>query len=886
MTPRPPARATQILERSLRDDPAGPAIVGDVLEDFVRRARDHGEASARRWYWQEVLRLVGRRWLRGHVAGADPRPSRWRAFATDAVHASRTIRRSPGPALFTATVIGLGVGGATAVFSVMKPFVWAPLPFEDPHELVWIQNEVEDGEGSLSALTVRSANLYDLRARGRSFEALSGFNAFFDHAAYTLTGRGEPVRMAGADVAHDFLDVLGVRPMYGRSFRPEDSQGDIGAAPVLLTHGLWTRLFGGDPAVVGSTLALDGASREIIGVLPASFDFSSVFSPGISVDLLLPFPVIADGDPGFQGNTLYLVGRLSPGVTVEAAQSETDAILNALGEETPGRWGLDAALVPLAEYIGGPFRPTLFALVGAAGLLLAIVCINLSNLALARAPRRAREVAVRKALGAPRSRLIRELLLESVGVGIVGALIGTAVAWALIGLAPRAADMNVPLLDTITIDGGALAFAIVLAVLTSSIASTLPALRVVDGSEAGTLRSGSRGQSSGRRERKTREALIVAEVSFAFALLVVCGLLGRSFAHVLDVDLGFESSDAIAWQLAPSIPFETAQAAADHFDALTDRVREVSGVEAVGLVDALPLGRNRAWPFSVIGQPEQAEERRQAFPHIVDAGYLRAMHIEIAEGRDFARSDAEATDRVVILNESGARQVFGTQSPIGEKMKFFGPWEWEVVGVARDVRHVGPETSAGIQAYFPIAQMRGFHTLDLVVRTSLDHTVAAARVGEALQVVDPSMPVRETWTLESTVDRSLSTRRFTLSVLLAFGVAALLLAGLGVYGVLAYSVAERETEMRIRMALGATAAAVATSLFGRTAFLASVGIALGAGAAASLRGVLEPLLFGVRALDPVTFGGIALLLMALALLAAAGPAGRAAKSGSALGATE
>lgn len=886
MSPRPPDRAARLLARVLRDDPAASAIIGDLLEDFARIARTRGERAARRWYWQEVLRLATRRWLSRRVGWADPRAPRWPGVVADAVHAGRTLRRNPGPALFTATVIGLGVGGATAVFSVMKPFVWTPLPFEDPSELVWIQNEAEPGDASLSALTVRSANLHDLRERSRSFDGLTGFNAFFDHAAYTLTGVGDPLRLGGADVAHDFLDVLGVRPLYGRSFRAGDSQGEPGAAPVLLTHGMWTRLFGADPSVIGTTLTLDGGSREIIGVLPETFDFSSVFSPGVSVDLLLPFPVIADGDPGFQGNTLYLIGRLAPGITVDAARAETEAILRALGEESPGRWGLAASLHPLADHIGGPLRPTLLALVGAAGLLLGIVCINLSNLALARAPRRAREVAVRKALGASRRRLVRELFLESAGVGLVGSVIGGGVAVALVGLAPRAAALNVPLLDTVAVDGTALAFAVLVAVLTATIAGVLPALRVVDGDEAGTLRSGARGQSSGRRERQTREALIVAEVSFAFTLLVVCGLLGRSFVEVLDVDLGFDASDAIAWQLAPSIPFESAQAAADHFDALTDRVRSVPGVDAVGLVDALPLGRNRAWPFSVVGQPDQGEERRQAFPHIVDAGYLEAMEIDLAEGRGFSRSDAEETARVVILNESGARQVFGDRSPLGEVMKFFGPWEWEVIGVVRDVRHVSPEAAPGVQAYFPIAQMRGFHTLDLVVRTSLPHAVAAARVGDALQSVDASMPVRETWTLEATVDRSLSTRRFTLTVLLAFGTAALLLAGLGVYGVLAYSVAERENEMRIRMALGATAGAVATSLFGRTAVLASMGIGLGAVAAVGLRGLLQPLLYGVQPLDPTTFVGIAALLMILALVAAAGPAGRAARSGSALGATE
>lgn len=870
MSARPPRRAVRLLERVLRDDPAARAIIGDLHEDFLRASNRRGERAARRWYWREVLLLAGGRLLR--------RRDRARPLAQDAAYAARALRRSPGHALFSAAVIGLGVGAATAVFSVLGPFVLAPLPFDEPDRLVWIQNDPGPGDLSLSALTVRSANLYDFRERSSSFAGLTAYNAFFDHAAYTLTGAGEPTRLVGADVAHDFLDVLGVEPLHGRSFRPEEGVRD-GPGAVILSHAFWVRRFAADPGVVGRTLALDGLSHAVVGVLPPTFDFSSIFSPGVRVDFLLPFPVIADGDPGFQGNTLFLIGRLRAGVAIDAAAAEIDAILAGLAEERPDRWGLGAEMSPLHEQIAGPFRPALFTLAAAAATLLLIVCINVSNLFLARAPGRAREVAVRKALGASRRRVVRQLVMESTGIALLGTVVGAAFASVLTAWVPRAAVLRVPLLDAVTLDASALLFAVAVAILTGLLVGLLPALRVSEGNEATVLRDGGRGQSQSRGTRRLRDTLVVAEVTLACVLLVTCGLLVRSFRAVLAVDLGFDARGVIAWQLAPSDPPGGAQAAGDFYGALVDRVARVPGVEGVGLIDGLPLGRNRAWSFRVIGEAEPEEGQDQVFPHIIDPGYLATMWIPLVEGRAFDRHDTGGTGPVILLNEDGARRIFGTQSALGRRMRFWGPWEWEVVGVVGDVRHVSPEVVPGIQVYFPVAQMPDFHTLDMVVRSELPPAVVTSRVGDALREIDAAMPVGETWTVDSTVDRALSTRRFTLAVLGAFGAAALLLAVLGVYGVLSYSVAERQTEMGIRMALGASARTVVRSVLGRTVALAGLGVATGAFLSLVATRLLESLLFGVSPTDPITFVGIALLLLASAALAGAVPAGRAARHG-------
>jgi predicted permease len=441
----------------------------------------------------------------------------------------------------------------------------------------------------------------------------------------------------------------------------------------------------------------------------------------------------------------------------------------------------------------------------------------------------------------------------------------------------------VPLLDTVTVDRSALLFAAGIAIATGLAVGLVPALRVSEGKEGAVLRDGGGGQSQSRRARRLRETLIVAEVTLACVLLVMCGLLARSFRAVLAVDLGFDARGVIAWQLAPSDPLRgDARAAGNFVGALVDRVAQVQGVEGVGVIDALPLGRNRSWGYRMIGEAEPPEGENQVFPHVIDPGYLSTMRIPLVEGRGFDRQDTDETGPVIVLNETGARRIFGTRSALGRQLRFWGDWEWEVVGVVGDVRHVSPEVGPGIQVYFPVAQMPDFTTLEMVVRSALPPRQVTTQVREALHEIDAAMPVGQTWTVESTVERALSTRRFTLTVLGVFGAAALLLAVLGVYGVLSYSVAERTREMGIRMALGASGPAVVRSVLGRTLALAGLGVAAGALLSLLATRSLASLLFGVSPTDPVTFVGMALVLLAAAALAGAVPAVRAARQGAAV----
>ena len=882
MSAAPPRAAAKLLARALRRDPAGPVILGDLLEDFAKVHRARGARVAWLWYWKEAVMLSMER----RATGASPAPgpggpasrrSRVRELLQDGAFALRAVRRTPGFTLFIAVLIALGVGAATSVFSVLRPLVLAPLPLERPHELVWIANEPEPGDTSLSAVTSRTDNLLDFRERSRTLAGLTGYNAFFDHSSYALTGAGEPERLAGVGVAPDFLDVLGIEPVHGRRFTPDE--GAYGGPPaVILSHGFWTRRFAGDPGVVGRSLTLNGRPHLVVGVLPSSFDFSSMFTPGVTVDFLVPFPIDVPPEVAFVGNVLAMVGRLRDGETAASAQAELDVILSALREEDPGRWGLGARVTTLRDHLAGPFRPALVLLAAAAATLLLIVCVNVSNLFLARTPARAREIAVRKAFGAARGRIARQLVLEATCIALAGALLGTAVAAAAVRVVAGPAGASVPLLDRVQVDGWALLFAIGTAALTGLLVGIVPALQVRDGNEASVLRAAAPSTSASRGARRLRDALVIAEVTLACVLLVAGGLLVRSFRAVLDVELGFDPSNAVAWQLEPSGRFGSLGEKSGFYAGLADRVAAVPGIEDVGLTDALPLGRNRSWSLRVVGQPEPTDGPEEIFPHVVNPGYLPAMRIPIVAGRNLTRDDREDAPPVVLMNESGARRVFRGADPLGRRVRLWGPWEWEVVGIVRDVRHLSPELDAGTEVYFPLAQMPDYQALDLVVRSSLPADQVARDVSAALREVDPAMPTGRWWTVGSTVDRAVSARRFTLGILSAYGLTALLLAGLGVYGVLAQVVAERRPEIGIRLALGASSSGIVRSVMGRTLALAGLGILAGAAIALGGARLLESLLFEVGPRDPLTFAGMALVLLTVAALGGAVPAARAGRT--------
>ncbi|MDX1493016.1 MAG: ADOP family duplicated permease, partial [Longimicrobiales bacterium] len=865
MSARPPRFAERLLSLVLGSSAEARTILGDLAEDFAGVVRRRGRMSAWLWYWREALGLSASTIL-GGIRDALAGAGSGLGLFQDVRYALRAVRRDPGYFVFATLIIGLGVGASTAVFSVVSPLLILPLPLEQPERLVLIQNDSGDG---LSGVTSRTSNLRDFRERARTFEGIAGFNAFSGQSSYNLVGTGTPERLSGFEVSDDFLDVLGVVPAVGRDFTAEegDFEGYHAAADerggpnaVMLTHGFWVRRFGADPSVVGTTILLNDHPHEVVGVLPDSFDFSSIFAPSEPVDILLPWPVTDETDAW--GNTTTMVGRLQPGVAPEAAQADLDAILATLREEDPNRWGLSARVSPLQEKIAQPYRTGMLLLVAAAGLLLLIVCVNLSNMLLARGPRRSREMAIRRTMGATRGRLVRQLLLESTIVAIAGAGVGVVVAWSATRYVAGTSALDMPLLSSVSVDGLALAFSVVVALLAGLAVGAVPAVRMGEGDEAEALSGSSRGSTSGLAGRRLREMLVVAEVGMACVLLVLGGLVLRSFQSVMSVDPGFEAENVVAWEMATAREFDELPALIAYYDEIVSNVEALPGVESAGLVDALPMGRNRTWGTRVVGKEYPDDQGDSFFPHIIDHRYLSTMRIPLVEGRDFTADDNESSARVAIVNETAARTMFPGGEAIGQRLSmWYG--EIEIVGVVGDVKHRALELVPDREIYFPMAQLPDFGTVDLVVRSELPPATVAAGVSSAVHAVDSELPTEDFRTLTAVVDRAVSSRRFVLQLLMAFAGSALLLAALGIYAVLSYSVNERTKEIGIRMALGESAAEVRRGLVSRTVVLAGMGVALGG--VVSLGGVrsLESFLYGVEPTDPVTFGGMVAIVLAV-----------------------
>ncbi|MEM7414055.1 MAG: ADOP family duplicated permease [Gemmatimonadota bacterium] len=879
----PPPLAAKLLRWSLGPSADAATVLGDVHEEYVDRVEAKGGRAARRWYWREAVtlgasawmgRLLGRPMIGHEARGRGTMRDVWttNGLLQDASYAVRAIRGDRAFFLFATLIIGLGVGASTAVFSVMSPLLIQPLPFEEPSRLIFIDNG--DGTGGLSGITSRTSNVRDFREQVRSLDGIAGYNAFFDQQSFNLSGSGQPERLVGATVTTNLLDVLGVTPEVGRNFTDEEGLVD-GPPAVLLTHGFWVRRFAEDPTIVGSSLTLNDEPFAVVGVLPPTFDFASIFTPTVEVDFLLPWPIADETDNW--GNTTTMVARLQNGATIETTQSELESVVAALEQADPERWGLGARTSGLQERIARPFRSGLYLLAAAAALVMLIVCVNLSNMLLARSPRRKREMAVRRTLGATRGRLIRQLLVESVLLSMSGALVGVLLAQAATRFVSTSQGLEIPMLSAISVDGMALAFTISVAVLAGLGVGIIPALQVSEAGEADALGGSTRGGGGTRGARRFRELLVISEVAMACVLLVFGGLVVRSFSEVMNVDLGFESENLIAWQLASSQEFDTLPEINAFFDQVVEAVEAVPGVEAVGLVDALPLGTNRTWGTQVVDKEYTEENGGDGFfPHVVDDRYLEAMGIELLEGRYILPTDVGDSPPVIVVSEEAARTIFEGDA-IGRRISmWYG--EPEVVGVVSNVKHRSLELQADPEIYFPMRQIWAFQTVDMVVRSPLPPESMTAAVGNAIRQVEAQMPTEDFRTLDSVVERSVSPRRFTLQLLIAFAASALLLASLGIYGVLSYSVTERVPEIGIRMALGESADDVRMNIVRQTMGLTAIGIVVGVLFSIAGTRMISSLLYGVEPTDPVTFGVMIVILSVVALVSGLVPAIRASRT--------
>ncbi|MGD2070112.1 MAG: ABC transporter permease [Gemmatimonadota bacterium] len=793
------------------------------------------------------------------------------ALVQDLRYALRALRREPTFVLFAALIVGLGVAATTSVFSVMNPLLLRPLPFPEPDRLVWVPLNTR---GGMSSVTSRTSNLRDFRAMNRSFDGLTGYFAFFEYESFNLTGEGEPERLVGVGVARDFLEVLGVTPLLGRNFVEEESVWD-GRPAAILTHGFWMRRYAGDPSVVGRTMTLNDVPTEVVGVLPASFDFASTFVPTSRVDFLRPFPIADQTDRW--GNTLAMIGRLRPGATVESAQADVDRMVAQLQEADPERWGLGGVVVPLQEQIAGSYRTSLWMLAAAAFTVMLVACLNLSNLLLARGRKRGREMAVRSALGADRGRLVRQLVLESLALALAGGLVGVLLAYGVTRGVAATSSVKIPMLSAVSVDPTALLFTLVMAVAAGLAIGVVPALQMARAGEAATLNDASRGSSQGRRGTVAREALVVGEVALALVLLVGGGLLLRSFMAVLDVDLGFQPAGAVAWRVDTNRSFESLTERAAFYDDLIRRVEALPGVESAGMTDTTPLGRNRSWGMRAEGVSYERGEWIGVYPRVVDHRYVQTMDIPLVSGRYLTADDDEESLRVVLISEEAAERAFPGQDPLGRRLLITDDQPWEVVGVVGDVRHRSLEEGGGAEVYIPYTQLWDMSTAEMVVRSRLPVSALSVGVREAIRAVDPAIPTDDVRSMEDVVNRAVSPRRFTLALLGGFAGAALILAALGLYAVLSYTVSQRIPEIGIRMALGESAASVRRRIVGRTLVLASVGVALGAGTAFLLGRLIATLLYGVGATDVATFSVTVAVLLGMAFVAGYVPARRASR---------
>jgi predicted permease len=793
--------------------------------------------------------------------------SRWLdSFVKDLRYSLRSLRRDAGFATFAILIVGLGIGASSTLFSVVNALLLRPLPFKDPQRLVWLTNYDVAG---LSGQTTQVGHLNDLREQNQSFSDMAGYFAFYGVGDNVLNGQ-TPERISSVPVSCNFFPVLGLEPELGRQFTAEECKWN-GAKAVLLSHGFWERRFASDRSIVGRPLTIDNEPVTVAGVLPASFDFSSIFAPGSHIDLFAPFPLTAETNRW--GNTMAIVARLKPGVSVASARAEIRLLASHITQAHPERNSFEGHVTPLADHVSGRMRLALMVLAGAVGVVTLIVCANLSNLLLARTAARQKEIAIRTALGAGRWRLIGQMLTEGVALSCCGAALGVVLALGGTRALAHLDAINIPLLENVRTDGAALAFTLLMAIVTGILFGLAPALHIPAAALHDVLKDSNRGSTEGRGW--VRSALVVSEIAFACVLLVGAGLLIRSFVKVLDVDLGFRPERVASLRVDPDQNFKSQAEANAYFDEVLRRAKSVPGVVSAGLTDALPLGRNRSWGVEVKGQTFPKGKNPVAFVRVVSDGYIGTMGIPIRAGRDLTQRDGASDDPVILINETMARTLFPAGDAIGKTI--LTDKGRRIVGVVGDVRHLALEQGAGMEFYQPVRQGHDWSSLDLVVRTTLPPEQFAAAIRAALKPIAPNLPGNDFRLVQQLVDKAVSPRRFVVLLLGGFALFALVLASLGIYGVISYSVSQRTQEIGIRMALGASAGALQARIILRTLGLAAAGMTIGAVGSWLMSRWLSGMLFETKASDPVTFLGMLLVLGMVSAIAGYLPARRASR---------
>jgi putative ABC transport system permease protein len=797
------------------------------------------------------------------------------ALLQDFRYAARTLRKAPGFTALVVLTLALGIGANSAIFSVVDGVLLRSLPFAEPERLVMFGTTRHDEEPQ--AGTLSPPDFMSLRENTRAFADVVAFTS----GGGALTGGGEPEHIEVVWVSAGFFELLGAQPALGRGFLPEENQpGNTEVA--VLSHQLWQQSFGADPGIVGATVTVNGITRTVVGVAPPGFSFPEnrpLWAP-------LPYSESFSSETAQNRRAQYLsvLGRIRPGTTLEQARAEVSTLAARLEQEFPEtNTGIRLAVLPLHEVMVGKVRTPLLILLGAVGLVLLIACANVANLLLARAAARQGEMAVRAALGAERGRLVRQLLTESLLLGLLGGVLGLLLASWGTALLTTLQPEGIPRLENIAVDGTVVAFTAAVALLTSLLFGLVPALQATRTDLAAMLKEGGRGALPGRQGQRTRSLLVVAEMALAVMLLIGAGLLLRSFLELQRVDPGFRPEQTLAVDLSlPSRNYPEEHQRVAFYQALLERLRALPGVHEVGAVSILPMANGRmAITFDVEGrEPAPPGEEPVLEVRVATPGYFGAVGIPLRRGRVFTDADHTAAPQAVLLNETAAQRYFPGEDPIGRRILLgWTPTEGrhaggEVVGIVGDVRQLGPGEDFLPEVYLPHAQVPQVG-MSVVLRAAADPLALAGAIRAEVRAVDPNLPISSLRTLDQVVSRAVAQPRFYMLLLSIFAVVALVLAAIGIFGVMAYMVAQRTREIGIRIALGAEPSAVRHMVVGRALRLTIGGVVIGGLGALALTRVLESLLYGVSTTDPLTFVAVGILLSGVALLASYLPARRA-----------
>ncbi|MGB7921784.1 MAG: ABC transporter permease [Pyrinomonadaceae bacterium] len=788
----------------------------------------------------------------------------------------RMMLKSPVFTVVTVLALALGIGANTAIFSVINAVLLRPLPYSNPDQLV-LMWEKNPRMVDLDRMWVAYPNFADWKNQNQVFEQM----AVYRTGGGNLTGEAEPEQIQVAQVSSDFFPLLGVQPVMGRSFLPEEDRPGAQQS-IIVSHGLWQRRFGGDPALVGKQLMLDGESFTVVGIMPPSFSFPE--RPSNPIEAWAPVGLDAN-QTGMKGRGnhpgLTAIARLKPGVTFAEARANMESVARSLAQQYPDSNAENTVtMTTLNEELTGDVRPALLVLLAGVAFVLLIACANVANLLLARATTRHREIAIRTALGASRWRVVRQLLTESILLALMGGVLGIVLALWGVDLLLAVSPEDIPRLAEAGIDSHVLLFSLAISLLTGVVFGLAPALQASKLELTEALKEGGRGLAGSILRNRLRSLLVVSELALALVLLVGAGLMMKSFLRLQRVDPGFNSENVLLARIPlPPVKYSEPQQQAAFFQQVVERVKSLPGVQAAAVGSSPPLGGG-SWQ-SGAGIEGRAIKDFLVDINVISPDYTSALGIKLKTGRLFTEQDKKESAPVVLIDETLAERYWPNEDPVGQRMGFNrddkGQPIWrEVVGVVGHVKHYGLDAESRVQIYLPYLQVSR-SSMSLVVRTDGDPASLAPALRREILALDKDQPVASLRTMEDVVSESVAQPRFSTLLLGVFAGVALILAAVGIYGVIAYSVMQRTHEIGIRMALGAGRGDILKLVLGQGMALALTGIAIGLVAAFIVTRVMTSLLFNVSATDPTTFAAVALLLALVALVAIYIPARRAMK---------